>query len=72
MPASCGKSWARTETIYRVTCVGTLEDALARLAETAFDIVLLDLGLPDADGTEALCGPSRRRAGDPDRRAERA
>jgi signal transduction histidine kinase len=34
--------------------VGTLEDAVARLGGGAFDIVLLDLGLPDADGTEAL------------------
>lgn len=38
---------------YEVSAVGTIADAVARLAE-AFDIVLLDLGLPDADGTEAL------------------
>lgn len=37
-----------------VTSVATLEDALACLGRVAFDIVLLDLGLPDADGTEAL------------------
>jgi signal transduction histidine kinase len=37
-----------------VTHAETLEDALLRLDEGRFDIVLLDLGLPDADGTEAL------------------
>lgn len=44
---------------YHVTWESTLEKAIAQLGcdeEVAptFDIVLLDLGLPDADGTEAL------------------
>jgi signal transduction histidine kinase len=37
-----------------ITCAQTLEAAEARLAEASFDVILLDLGLPDADGTEAL------------------
>jgi signal transduction histidine kinase len=41
-------------TAHDVTSVGTLDEALACLGGAAFDIVLLDLGLPDADGTEAL------------------
>jgi DNA-binding NtrC family response regulator len=39
---------------YEVIAVGTAADATARLGRESFDIVLLDLGLPDADGTEAL------------------
>ncbi len=31
-----------------------LRDALAKLAQLSFDAVLLDLGLPDGDGVEAL------------------
>ena len=50
---------------YHVACEDTLEKALARLdadgtSPPAFDIVLLDLGLPDADGTEALSEVSAR------------
>jgi signal transduction histidine kinase len=37
-----------------VKSVGTLRDALLALRADAFDIILLDLGLPDADGDEAL------------------
>ncbi|HVV86831.1 MAG TPA: hybrid sensor histidine kinase/response regulator, partial [Kofleriaceae bacterium] len=43
---------------HEVTWVATLEDAGARLAEAPFDLVLLDLGLPDADGVEALTAVS--------------
>ena len=43
---------------HEVTWVGTLEDASARLAAAAFEVVLLDLGLPDADGVEALAAVS--------------
>jgi diguanylate cyclase (GGDEF)-like protein/PAS domain S-box-containing protein len=37
-----------------VTQVQCMSDAEARLAERAFDIVLLDLGLPDAQGLDAV------------------
>jgi signal transduction histidine kinase len=39
---------------YVVSSAGTVEDALGSLGSGTFDVVLLDLGLPDADGTEAL------------------
>lgn len=37
---------------WRVERVATGGDALQRAAEVAFDLVLLDLGLPDVDGVE--------------------
>lgn len=45
---------------YDPACVGTLEAALERLQASESDIVLLDLGLPDADGTEALTRVAER------------
>jgi two-component system KDP operon response regulator KdpE len=39
---------------YRVETAGTGEEALARAAEIAPDLVFLDLGLPDVDGTEVI------------------
>lgn len=39
---------------FELSCAATLNDALQLLRESLFDIVLLDLGLPDADGTDAL------------------
>jgi signal transduction histidine kinase len=39
---------------HEVTWVDTLARALEALRGATFDIVLLDLGLPDADGSEAL------------------
>jgi len=42
------------EAEHHITFAETLEAAEARLSEASFDIILLDLGLPDADGTEAL------------------
>ena len=32
-------------------------DAVREAAENPFDLVLLDLGLPDLDGTEVACDP---------------
>jgi len=37
-----------------ITVVGTGAEALARMAEAAPDLVLLDLGLPDVPGVEVL------------------
>ena len=39
---------------YRVTAVGSGADAILALAESAPDVVLLDLRLPDLDGMEVL------------------
>jgi len=39
---------------YNVTSAETGEDGLARLAETPFDLVLLDFALPDRNGLEVL------------------
>ena len=37
-----------------VTAVGSGADALSRLRGGAFDVVVLDVGLPDMDGFEVL------------------
>jgi two-component sensor histidine kinase/CheY-like chemotaxis protein len=39
---------------FRLTHVGLLDQALQHLQETAFDVILLDLLLPDAQGLEGL------------------
>jgi two-component system KDP operon response regulator KdpE len=39
---------------YAVEAVGTGEEGVLRVAETTPDLVLLDLGLPDLDGTEVV------------------
>jgi len=39
---------------HELSCAESLGEALARLRSRPFDVVLLDLGLPDADGIEAL------------------
>jgi len=39
---------------YEVTVVGTAAEALRKARQTAYDVALLDLGLPDADGKEII------------------
>jgi DNA-binding response OmpR family regulator len=39
---------------FMVDIVGETEDAHAALASTRFDVCILDLGLPDGDGTDVL------------------
>ena len=39
---------------YEVTAVGTGEEGVLYVADSAPDLVLLDLGLPDIDGTEVV------------------
>jgi DNA-binding response OmpR family regulator len=42
------------ECAYTVSWVKTCADASDALAETSFDVILLDLGLPDGDGIDLL------------------
>lgn len=43
-----------TERSYTATCVTTCREARDALCETAYDAIVLDLGLPDGDGLELL------------------
>ncbi|WP_030908331.1 response regulator transcription factor [Streptomyces sp. NRRL F-5126] len=43
-----------TEAAHTVRSVGTALEALREVAHFTFDVVVLDLGLPDLDGSEAL------------------
>jgi CheY-like chemotaxis protein len=54
---------ARSERRFDVESVGTVKDALRRLAGHGIDVVLLDLNLPDAHGISAV---SKITAGAPD------
>ena len=46
---------------YRVTAVGSAEEALARLTDDAPDLVFLDIWMPGMDGLEALAEIKQRR-----------
>jgi two-component system nitrogen regulation response regulator NtrX len=46
---------------YRVTAVGSAEEALARLADDAPDLVFLDIWMPGMDGLDALAEIKQRR-----------
>ncbi|MBY8879215.1 response regulator transcription factor [Actinacidiphila acidipaludis] len=43
-----------TDAAHTVRSVGTALEALREVAQVGFDVVILDLGLPDLDGSEAL------------------
>jgi DNA-binding NtrC family response regulator len=47
---------------YSVECAGTAEEGLARVGERAFDLVLLDLALPDRNGLDLLSDLRRQDA----------
>lgn len=47
---------------YLVTVAGTCADAIAKIAMQRFNVILLDLGLPDGDGIEVLKEVQRRDA----------
>jgi two-component system KDP operon response regulator KdpE len=49
---------------FRVATAATGSEAIQRLGEEAFDLVLLDLGLPDADGVQ-VCRDIREWSGVP-------
>jgi len=43
-----------TERAFAVDSVGTVDEALAALAATGYDLILLDLSLPDGEGADVL------------------
>jgi DNA-binding response OmpR family regulator len=43
-----------TEHAYTVSLVGSCREARSALCETAYDVIVLDLGLPDGDGLDLL------------------
>lgn len=50
---------------WRLDAVGGVEEAQEALATTRYDLVLLDLGLPDGDGLDIVRGLRRGRNGTP-------
>ncbi len=49
-------------TQFKVECVPQLSEALERVGKDRFDIILLDLGLPDSDGLDTLRDMQRQAA----------
>ena len=58
----CDQSGAGT---FEFTWVERLDDALARLRQDSFDVLLLDLSLPDSSGPETFRRAQKRRPGFP-------
>lgn len=52
--AKAGQQAAVTKYIYEVTWANSLEQGLGHLSDCCFDIILLDLSLPDSEGLETL------------------
>ncbi len=48
---------------YDLTCVDTLEKALIVLGESKFDVILLDLGLPDSEGLATFNAINKAKGG---------
>jgi len=46
--------WATIDSPFTLECANNLSDGIVHLGKTHFDVVLLDLGLPDSFGLEAL------------------
>ena len=53
------------DTPFDVTSVGRLSDALPRVATGNVDVILLDLGLPDADSSQTFDRVSAEAGGIP-------
>jgi PAS domain S-box-containing protein len=43
-----------TDAVFDMACVGSLTEGLERLGNAAFDVILLDLSLPDSQGLETF------------------
>src|SRR5512135_1832491 len=47
---------------YSIECAGTADEGLTRIGERSFDLVLLDLALPDRNGLDLLTDLRRQDA----------
>jgi DNA-binding NarL/FixJ family response regulator len=54
MAEALGTAMRTLDRVAEVETAGNLRSAIARAAETSFDLCLLDLGLPDCSGLQAL------------------